>query len=594
MFGFLKDKLKQAVKAFSKGAESDVKEEQVKDDRELEQAKEREAQLAKKAAQAKKPAAKPAPTSATKSVEKISQKPVPKPAEQAAEKPVQKPVEKTAAKPAPTPAAKPAPVPAAKPSAKPVEKPAEKPVHKPEPIVERKTAAPAKPVERKTAAPVPQAPVERKTAAKPAPAPAPAPEPAPQKKGFFSKLFGKKKDDDVQTAPVSEPVDEPVEVAEALSDVGRIDEELARTDEAIDEGIEELEEELREDEAIEEHVEVIAKPITRPAAKQAAVPKQDRAAATRAAREEPVDEEEPDEKPSGFFGKLKDAFTKKTLTPEKFDELFWELELAMLENNVAVDVIEKIKADLRDELTSGKVSRMGIEDMITSRLRQSVEELFDVETFDLVTRIREHRDDSPQQPFVCCMIGVNGSGKTTTLAKIVYHLQKEGLSVVVAASDTFRAAAIDQLQEHCDKLDVKLISQGYGADPAAVAFDAIKHAQAKDIDVVLVDTAGRLHSNTNLMAELEKVVRVAKPHLKIFVGEAITGNDCIEQAQVFNNLVGIDAIVLSKADIDEKGGAAISVSYVTGKPILYLGTGQTYDDLEVFDKEKIIAQLELD
>jgi fused signal recognition particle receptor len=252
-------------------------------------------------------------------------------------------------------------------------------------------------------------------------------------------------------------------------------------------------------------------------------------------------------------------------------------------------VIEKIKADLREELTSGKVNRMGLEDMVAARLKQSVEELFDVPTFDLLERIKQ----SPK-PVKICMIGVNGSGKTTTLAKIIHLLKKNNLSVVVAASDTFRAAAIDQLKEHTDRLDVKLISQGYGADPAAVAFDAIKHAESKGVDVVLIDTAGRLHSNTNLMAELEKVVRVAKPDLKIFVGESITGNDCVEQAKVFNDLVGIDAIILSKADIDEKGGAAISVSYVTGKPILYLGTGQTYDDLEPFEKERIVESLELE
>ncbi|MBR9703298.1 signal recognition particle-docking protein FtsY, partial [Candidatus Woesearchaeota archaeon] len=190
-------------------------------------------------------------------------------------------------------------------------------------------------------------------------------------------------------------------------------------------------------------------------------------------------------------------------------------------------------------------------------------------------------------------IGVNGSGKTTTLAKIANLLQEEDMRVIMAASDTFRAAAIDQLQEHADNLGVKLITQGYGADPAAVAFDAIKHAKAKFADVVMIDTAGRLHSNTNLMAELEKVIRVAKPDLKIFIGESITGNDCIEQAKEFDRLVGIDAIILSKADVDEKGGAAISVSYVTGKPILYLGTGQSYGDLTPFDKEKIIRSLGL-
>jgi len=295
----------------------------------------------------------------------------------------------------------------------------------------------------------------------------------------------------------------------------------------------------------------------------------------------------PEPKPS-FLGKLKQSFTQKTLSEEKFHELFWDLELAMLENNVAVEVIEKIKADLKDELTTGKVNRLGLEDMILTRLRTSIEELLDVESFDLLKRIKQS-----EKPYVICMIGVNGSGKTTSLAKVIHLLQEHKLSCVVAASDTFRAAAIDQLREHTDKLGVKLISQGYHADPAAVAFDAIKHAKANKIDVVLIDTAGRLHSNTNLMQELEKVVRVNKPNLKIFVGESITGNDCVEQAKVFDSLVGIDAIILSKADVDEKGGAAISVSYVTGKPILYLGTGQTYDDLVPFEKEKVLEAVGL-
>ena len=188
---------------------------------------------------------------------------------------------------------------------------------------------------------------------------------------------------------------------------------------------------------------------------------------------------------------------------------------------------------------------------------------------------------------------INGSGKTTTIAKIAKLLQENRLKVVIAASDTFRAAAIHQLQEHADRLGVKLIKHDYGSDPAAVAFDAIKYAEAHGIDVVLIDTAGRLHSNVNLMAEMEKVARVAKPDLKIFVGESITGNDCVEQARSFNNAIGIDGIILAKADVDEKGGAAISVSYVTKKPILYLGTGQEYDDLEPFSAEAVVDSLGL-
>jgi len=290
-----------------------------------------------------------------------------------------------------------------------------------------------------------------------------------------------------------------------------------------------------------------------------------------------------------ILGRLKETFTKKTLSEKKFEELFWDLEVALLENNVAVEVIEKLKADLKKALTSGKVTRMGIEDLILVSLKESVREVLDVPGFDLVKRVKESR----KRPYVIAFIGVNGSGKTTTLAKVANRFQQERLSVVMAASDTFRAAAIDQLKEHADKLGVKLISQGYGADPAAVAFDAVEHAKARGIDVVMIDTAGRLHSNTNLMAELQKVIRVANPDLKIFIGESITGNDCIEQAKEFDRLAGIDAIILSKADVDEKGGAALSVSYVTKKPILYLGVGQAYGDMKPFDKELVLQSLGL-
>ena len=198
-----------------------------------------------------------------------------------------------------------------------------------------------------------------------------------------------------------------------------------------------------------------------------------------------------------------------------------------------------------------------------------------------------------KKPLVICMVGINGSGKTTSIAKLANYFQAHGLSVVLAAADTFRAAAIDQLQLHADKLNVKLVKHEYGADPAAVAFDAIKHAQAAKKDIVLIDTAGRLHSNVNLVDEMKKIVRIAKPDLNIFVGESITGNDCVEQAKKFDEAIGIDGIILAKADIDEKGGAAISVSYVTKKPILFLGVGQEYKDLQEFNKEKLIASMGL-
>ena len=190
-------------------------------------------------------------------------------------------------------------------------------------------------------------------------------------------------------------------------------------------------------------------------------------------------------------------------------------------------------------------------------------------------------------------VGINGSGKTTTIAKLAKKMQNNNLKCVIAAADTFRAAAIQQLQEHADKLGIKLIKHDYGADPAAVAFDAVKYAEAHSIDIVLIDTAGRLHSNKNLMDELKKVVKVAKPDLKIFVGESIAGNDCIEQVQKYSEMVGIDAIILTKADVDEKGGTAISVSYVTNKPIIYLGVGQDYKDLKEFEPDLIVGGLGL-
>jgi fused signal recognition particle receptor len=261
--------------------------------------------------------------------------------------------------------------------------------------------------------------------------------------------------------------------------------------------------------------------------------------------------------------------------------------MALLENNVAFEVIEKIKEDLSKSLVDKPLPRTQVEEVIIETLKKSIKEILEVKNINFLEKVRS------KKPFVICFVGINGSGKTTTISKVARLLQKNNLSCVMAASDTFRAAAIDQLQHHADKLKIKLIKQDYGADPAAVAFDAIRHAETKNIDVVLVDTAGRMHSNSNLIDEMKKIIRVAKPDLKIFVGESITGNDCIEQAKEFNDAVNIDGIVLSKADVDEKGGAALSVSYVTKKPIIFIGTGQEYDDLREFSSSIILENLGL-
>jgi|ETNmetMinimDraft_2_1059921.scaffolds.fasta_scaffold09167_3 fused signal recognition particle receptor len=309
--------------------------------------------------------------------------------------------------------------------------------------------------------------------------------------------------------------------------------------------------------------------------------------------ETPVEEkvEEPVEEKKGFFKKLTAGLAKKvtttTISQDKFEDLFQELEMSMLENNVAVEVIDKIKEDLSKVLVEQPLKRTKIEETIRETLKTSISDVLSVDSIDLLAKISE------KKPYVICFVGINGSGKTTSIAKVAHMLKEQGKNVVLAAGDTFRAASIHQLQEHADKIDVKLIKHDYGSDPAAVAFDAIKHAKAKDADVVLIDTAGRMQNNDNLMAELKKIIRVATPDLKIYVGEAIAGNDCVEQVQQFNSAVGIDGIILTKADVDEKGGAMISASYVSGKPILYLGVGQEYSQLEAFDSEKVLARLEL-
>lgn len=296
--------------------------------------------------------------------------------------------------------------------------------------------------------------------------------------------------------------------------------------------------------------------------------------------------EEPKKKKT-LFKKFAEKITKTTISEAKFEEMFWDLEVILMENNVAMEVIEKIKEDLKKNLLSNPIDRNKVPRIVKDSLKKSVEELFLVKPFSIPKMAKE------KKPYVIVFVGINGSGKTTTIAKVADLLKKNGLRSVIAASDTFRAASIEQLEKHAEKLNVKLIKHDYKADPAAVAFDAIKHAKAHNIDAVLIDTAGRMHSNVNLMDEMKKIARVSNPDLKIFVGESITGNDCVEQAKRFDEAIGIDGIILTKADVDEKGGAAISVSYVTKKPVLYLGTGQNYSDLVPFESGKIIEALGL-
>jgi fused signal recognition particle receptor len=244
---------------------------------------------------------------------------------------------------------------------------------------------------------------------------------------------------------------------------------------------------------------------------------------------------------------------------------------------------------MEKEIVGKSLKKDELHDRIKELLKMKFEKIL-IEPFDLIEKIREKKEKG-DGPFVIIFFGINGTGKTTTIAKVANMLKKKKLSVVFAASDTFRAASIEQLEKHASKLEIKTIKHDYGSDPAAVAFDAIAHAKSRAIDVVLIDTAGRMHTKSDLMKEMEKICRVSKPDMKIFIGESIVGNDVLEQAKKFNESAGIDASILTKADVDEKGGTMISLGSVTGKPIIYLGTGQTYDSLEPFDPQKIIKSI---
>ncbi|MBR9705481.1 signal recognition particle-docking protein FtsY [Candidatus Pacearchaeota archaeon] len=301
-----------------------------------------------------------------------------------------------------------------------------------------------------------------------------------------------------------------------------------------------------------------------------------------------IQEEEQEEGKKGFFAKLKSSFSYK-INKEEFDELFDDLEMLLLENNVALEVVEDIKQGLSERLIGREIKKNNLEQEIITELKSTLNELL-IEPDDPLDIIKMKKQES-KDPFVILFFGINGTGKTTSIAKITKLLQKNNFSVVLAAADTFRAASIEQIQEHATRLKVPLIKHDYNADPSAVAFDAIKYAKNHSIDVVLIDTAGRMHTKTNLLNEMEKIVRVTKPDLKIFVAESIAGNDATEQARSFHDMIEIDGSILSKADIDEKGGTIVSVSHTTHKPIFYLGTGQNYEDLELFDKQKFIENL---
>ena len=305
------------------------------------------------------------------------------------------------------------------------------------------------------------------------------------------------------------------------------------------------------------------------------------------------------------FDKLRKAFSKtaeiikssvgekiayRELKESDIQEALDELLMMLVEADVAFEVAEEIVEHVKKSLVGKKVRRgEDVEAIVKNAVKDKLLEILDIPAKDVVDEAKKRRPG--ERPLVVVFLGVNGVGKTTTIAKLAYKLKKAGVTPVLAAADTFRAGAQEQLEEHARRIGVPVISGRYGADPASIAHDAINYAESRGFKVVLVDTAGRMHVDYDLMGELKKIVRVSKPDLKILVVDALTGNDAVEQARMFNEGVGIDGTVLTKTDADTKGGTAISVAYTTRKPILYIGVGQGYEDLEKFDPRKYVEMI---
>lgn len=297
-------------------------------------------------------------------------------------------------------------------------------------------------------------------------------------------------------------------------------------------------------------------------------------------------EEDAEEEPSGLFT----FATHKTISDKDIDDILFELELALLEGDVALEVAEQIVKSVKDDLVGRKIKRRNdVAKFTKEALKKAISEILVAEGPDLKELVQEAKKTG--EPLIIMFVGVNGTGKTTTISKIADHYVKEGYTPVIAASDTFRAGAIEQISYHAEKVGVKIIRHQKGADPAAVAYDAVEHARAQKKELVLIDTAGRMQTNVNLMDEMKKIQRVVKPDLAIFVGDALTGNDAVEQARKFDDAVGVDGIILTKADADAKGGAALSIGHVINKPILFLGVGQGYGDIMEFHPDWMVEQV---
>lgn len=301
-----------------------------------------------------------------------------------------------------------------------------------------------------------------------------------------------------------------------------------------------------------------------------------------------VKEEIPKEE-KGIFKKIKEKITTTKISKEKFNELFHELEIALLENNVAMEVVEKIKQDLKVDLVDVPLKKGDVKNHVIESLKKSIKEILSLTEINLVKKVKECKE----RPCVLLFLGYNGTGKSLTAAKVALYLKNKGLNPLLAAGDTFRAAGAIQLEEYGKAVNVPVIKTQDQGDSCALIYDAIASAKAKHFDAVLADTAGRMHSNADLMDELKKIVRVNKPDLKILILDALSGSDIVEQAKEFEKGIGLDALIITKVDAYEKGGSILSAAYILKKPILFFGCGQKMDSLKEYDAEETLKNLGL-
>jgi len=298
-----------------------------------------------------------------------------------------------------------------------------------------------------------------------------------------------------------------------------------------------------------------------------------------------------------MFDKLRNAFSsatksfgQKELKEKDIDEVLFELEIALMESDVATEVIDSIKSDLKKKLIGTTIEKEKIESIVKQSLRENISNLFSATgKIDILSNIQKKKGTG--EPYIILFVGINGTGKTTTLAKVAHLLQQNKFSVVIAAADTYRAGAIEQLSEHAKRLNLKIIAQNYGSDPAAVARDAVLYAKSHKVDCILIDTAGRMQTSKNLMDQISKINKVVNPDLRIFVGDSLAGNDTVNQAREFHQYTKFEGAILTKSDADARGGAAISIVKITSTPILYLGVGQEYKDLKIFDKDAFLESI---